>query len=63
MLNLLTGWEMLRGKSIMIYISEMSFQMASFFGRHEIRDCISKRDVGERMKVFKEFVSMFDDDK
>ena len=47
----------------MIYISEMSFQMASFFGRHEIRDCISKQDVGERMKVFKEFVSMFDDDK
>lgn len=63
MLNLLTSWEMLRGKSIMIYISEMSFQIASSFGRHETRDCISKQDVGERMKVFKKFVSMFDDDK
>jgi len=31
--------------------------------RHKIRDCNSKRKVGERMKVFKEFVSMFDDDQ
>jgi len=31
--------------------------------RYKIRDCNSKRKLGERMKVFKEFVSMFDDDQ
>ncbi|KAF9468586.1 kinase-like domain-containing protein [Collybia nuda] len=29
--------------------------------RHKIRECNSRREIGERMKVFEEFVSLFDD--
>jgi len=29
--------------------------------RHNIRECNAKRHVAERMKVFGDFVSMFDD--
>jgi len=30
--------------------------------RYKIRECGSKREIMEKMRVFKEFVSMFDDD-
>jgi hypothetical protein len=30
------------------------------FNRHAIRDCNSKQKIWERMKVFEEFVSLFD---
>jgi len=29
--------------------------------RHKIRDCGSRKEVGERLKAFGDFVSMFDE--
>jgi hypothetical protein len=34
---------------------------SSFGSRHNIRDCNSKRPIAERMRVFGDFVSMFDE--
>lgn len=34
-----------------------------FSGRYKIRECSSRREIMEKMRAFKEFVSMFDDDE
>jgi len=56
----------LDGVTLGVDVDEEHVEFTSRSGvvtRRKICDCNSKRKLGDRMKVFKEFVSMFDDDQ
>lgn len=63
-MSMRTGWsseanlEKPRGKIFFWYYILIPTTCVS---RYKIRDCNSKRKIGERLKVFEEFVSLFDD--
>ncbi|KAF9777547.1 hypothetical protein BJ322DRAFT_1015597 [Thelephora terrestris] len=55
------------GKTLEVDVDEECVEMMDSVRdeivRYKIRECSSKRDIMEKMRAFKEFVSMFDDDE